>query len=536
MLETRLILCIIFITLILYGNFRDFNPTREFKINEFLKLKLEGEKTIIYVKGRRFQQCMYLLLNIPVDRIEDYDEIDSIDKAAETLDRSMEGNHHRPFGRISPEEEFQGHCSNIQAWAENGYDTRILHRNLAFPLLKRLNEVGDPLARKVFSEEIAIRLASKHPTVTQFLTQNGYLKYLSPDEFESILDDINPTVLNNITPEFKYIFQQNQSINIVDQINYLINRLIGNFGIEHIPLLTSKILKKIPDNFRDVFVKNIYNILKTRNNFPLIQYLNKHLEYFKDFEFEYNFIKYDGRIIGIFRNEKIYLNNQNIRSITKIDILNDKLNDVKELDLSNNQISDLMGIEIFPNIRILKLNNNKIRKIEDFVELRSLETLFLRNNQIEEINNLNKFSNLKHFDLSNNPTLTEIPEVLNELPNLETVKLWNCKINKFSKSTEKIFWMNQNYRYFTGFSENDKNFYENVYTKEASSDNKLYKHFVKWVLKIRNLMKFHKFSYQDIYEFNEETSKNAIWSGRVTNDFKKWLDDKKYQKKITSFL
>ncbi|MFX1594425.1 MAG: hypothetical protein ACFFBK_00005, partial [Promethearchaeota archaeon] len=108
--------------------------------------------------------------------------------------------------------------------------------------------------------------------------------------------------------------------------------------------------------------------------------------------------------------------------------------------------------------------------------------------------------------------------------------------NKFSKSTEKIFWMNQNYRYFTGFSENDKNFYENVYTKEASSDNKLYKHFVKWVLKIRNLMKFHKFSYQDIYEFNEETSKNAIWSGRVTNDFKKWLDDKKYQKKITSFL
>ncbi len=530
------ILFVFLITIIFYASFRSLAPTREFEINKYLKLKLEAGVTNIYVKGRRFQQCMYLLLNIPVDRIEDYDEIESIDEAAETLNRSMEGNHHRPFRRISPEEEFQGHCSNVQAWAENGYDTRILHRNLAFPLLKRLSEVGDPMARKVFSEEIAIRFASKHPTVTQYLTQNGYLKYLSPDEFESILDDINPTVLNDVTTELKNIFRQKHNIDIVGQITYLINRLIGNFGIEHIPLLTSKILKNIPNNFRDDFVKTVHNILKTRNKFPLIQYLNKHLEYFKDFEFEYNFIKYSGRIIGIFRNYKIYLNNHNIRAITDLDMNNDKLKEVKELDLSNNHISDLKGIEKFSNIRILKLNYNKLRKIDGIDSLKSLEKLFLRNNRIKEIKNLKKFSNLKHLDLSDNPTITEIPEVLNELPNLETVKLWNCPINKFSKSTEKIFWMNQNYRYFTSYNENDKDFYESAYRRVTSSDNKLYKHFVEWVLKMRNLMKFHAFSYHDINRFNEETFKKAIWSGRVTNDFKKWLDIKKYQLKITSFF
>ncbi|MFW9874266.1 MAG: hypothetical protein ACFFG0_14265, partial [Candidatus Thorarchaeota archaeon] len=60
---------------------RQFNQIKEFKINHYLKLKLEGSKTNIYVNNRRFIQCMYLLLNIPVSKIEDYDEIESIDEA-----------------------------------------------------------------------------------------------------------------------------------------------------------------------------------------------------------------------------------------------------------------------------------------------------------------------------------------------------------------------------------------------------------------------------------------------------------------------
>jgi len=160
-------------------------------------------------------------------------------------------------------------------------------------------------------------------------------------------------------------------------------------------------------------------------------------------------------------------------------------------------------------------------------------------NEIKQIekkrNDLLKESK-KLIDLSNNPTITEIPEILNNLPSLETIKLWNCNIKKYSESTEKIFWMNQNYRFFTGYNEEDKIFYQNSYSRVASSDNKLYKKFVEWVIKMRQLMEEQKFSYQDIYRFNEETIKKAIWSGRVTNDFKKWLDSKRYQRKITSFF
>ncbi len=64
---------------------------RSFKVNEYISLKLEEKKTNIYVKGRLFRQCKFLLLTIPVDKISSFDEIESIDEAAERLDRSLEG-------------------------------------------------------------------------------------------------------------------------------------------------------------------------------------------------------------------------------------------------------------------------------------------------------------------------------------------------------------------------------------------------------------------------------------------------------------
>jgi Ras-related protein Rab-5C len=160
----------------------------EFRVSDYLTLKLQNYRVNIYVKDKLFSHCKYLLLNIPNQEIENYDEIGSIDEAAEKLDRSMEHN-----GRINInipiETEFWGHCSNIQTWYENGYDTRLLHRNLAFPLLKALVEAGDHLARKVFKEEIAMRLESGHPSVVQYLINQGYLEYLSDEELKLILEN-----------------------------------------------------------------------------------------------------------------------------------------------------------------------------------------------------------------------------------------------------------------------------------------------------------------------------------------------------------
>lgn len=159
---------------------------KEFRINEFLSVRLEGENSVIYVKGKKFRYCKYLLLNFEREKFKRYEKIDSIDKAEQYLDPSLEHQNIEEF-HLTPKQEFKGHCSNLQAWAEHKYDTRILHRNMAFPLLKALTNAGDPLAKRVFKEEIAKRFLSGAENVVEFLLEEDYLKYLDSEETSFIL-------------------------------------------------------------------------------------------------------------------------------------------------------------------------------------------------------------------------------------------------------------------------------------------------------------------------------------------------------------
>ena len=161
-----------------------------FRVNKYIKLKLVGNRTNIYVNDQLFNQCKYLLLNISRDSRAGLRDIESIDDAAERLDRSMEGHDGLAHQGIPPDTEFWGHCSNLQAFAENNYDTRILHRNMAFPLLKRLTEVGDPIAKQVFKQELSKRFESGYPTVIQYLIEGDYLRYLSSMDLDNLLDNI----------------------------------------------------------------------------------------------------------------------------------------------------------------------------------------------------------------------------------------------------------------------------------------------------------------------------------------------------------
>ncbi|KKK50943.1 hypothetical protein LCGC14_3119990, partial [marine sediment metagenome] len=61
--------------------------------------------------------------------------------------------------------------------------TCLLHSNIAFRLLKKLTEVGDPLAEKVFKEEIVKRLNSGYAPVIYYLIEERYTDYLSREDF-----------------------------------------------------------------------------------------------------------------------------------------------------------------------------------------------------------------------------------------------------------------------------------------------------------------------------------------------------------------
>jgi len=171
----------------------------EFRVNNYLVLRLENERTNIYVGERLFSHCKYLLLNIESNDYKKYDEIESIDEAAEKLDNSRHGLGFQEY-HVSPETEFWGHCSNIQAWYENNYDTRLLHRNLAFPLLEALVKIGDPLAKKVLKEEIAQRLESGYPSVVLYLIKQNFLDNLTQEELNTIFE--NPNFQKNLSKWF----------------------------------------------------------------------------------------------------------------------------------------------------------------------------------------------------------------------------------------------------------------------------------------------------------------------------------------------
>ncbi|MBY8987256.1 MAG: DUF2240 family protein [Candidatus Lokiarchaeota archaeon] len=194
----------------------------EFEINTFLSLRLEEGKTNIYIKNNLFRQCKFLLLDIPIEEIESVNEINSIDEAAEKLGWAFHGqikdNVYLIPPEIHPETEFWGHCSNLQVWAENNYNTKIIHRSLAFPLLKTLSDAGDPIAKKAFVEEIGKRLESGHHSVITYLNNEGYIKYL-PKEFicEKLEDRKILTILlngsKNLTCLYKFLDLYIKSLN-----------------------------------------------------------------------------------------------------------------------------------------------------------------------------------------------------------------------------------------------------------------------------------------------------------------------------------
>ena len=174
----------------------------EYKINDYLTLRLEDEegesKTNIYVNGELFNQCKYLMLNIPIGDNEKFDAIESIDEAADILGWTYDGQEGIEYN-IDSKTEFWGHCSNLQAWCEHNYDTRLLHSNLAFPLLKRLTTAGDSLAKRVFREEIAKRLASSCSNVITFLLEEGYDAFLDIKEImNSVLDPKECSILGEL--------------------------------------------------------------------------------------------------------------------------------------------------------------------------------------------------------------------------------------------------------------------------------------------------------------------------------------------------
>lgn len=368
-----------------------------FEVNDFITLKLEQEKTNIYIKNQLFSQCKFLLLEIPVNMVQSLENINSIDEAAEKLDNSLEPIHENLEKKIPPEVEFWGHCLNLQVWTEYKYDTRFLHSNLAFPLLKRLTREGDPMAKKIFKEEIAKRLESGVPSVVQYLVLEGYLDYLNDEEFNYVVR--SPEIINGLVNS-GYIDEEDQYQ--FEGLYYLLNKL---------------------KNTNNEYFKEIIRILLKRDDFRITYFLDR-----------------TNLICGISKKERAYLLLEKNEADAVLRIWNSMNISDDELDFSINPqyqgarifVKDNHVIEFslsYLGLEVVPTNIFKFRK---------LEYLGLSGNMISEIPKyIKKFKHLTHLGLAKN-RINKIPIELCKLKNLKVINLSENKINKIPQCIENL--------------------------------------------------------------------------------------------------
>lgn len=171
----------------------------EFQINNFLKLKLKNGETSILVNDNEFIICKGVIYKLDEKKLENL-RFKSVDEVLVAVKPKDINNY-----EILPHQIFWAHSSNLQVWAENEYDCTLLDSTLAFPLLKKLTEVGDIVAKRKFKEEIAKRFESDYIPVKVFLIRRNYLNYLSKEEIEFILEALkkrNPLKYEFLIPFF----------------------------------------------------------------------------------------------------------------------------------------------------------------------------------------------------------------------------------------------------------------------------------------------------------------------------------------------
>nr|MDO8109657.1 hypothetical protein [Candidatus Sigynarchaeota archaeon] len=168
-------------------NLNDLFPDRFF-INDHLSLQRIGNQTGIFVDGMPFSICKHLVINIPEDQVQQYDAASSMDEIIDISKKSSDSdNEDEIFAYdLNLKDEFWGHCSNLQAWVDNGYDTHLLASNLAFPLLKALADMGDKAAENALKGELVARIRSGYQPTIRFLALQGFFRYLSPGDVKEL--------------------------------------------------------------------------------------------------------------------------------------------------------------------------------------------------------------------------------------------------------------------------------------------------------------------------------------------------------------
>ncbi len=246
----------------------------------------QAQRARVLVDGKPFLHCSFIVASIPVDTNDDEnatspaannrndspDQINSIDDLAASLEhdaRVLEVTNARRY--LTPAEEVLAHASNLQAWAENDYDTRLLHSNIAFPLLKELVKVGDDKATRAFNIELNKRITNGNLATRKLILHIGGDLLQDPDQLLPLLSIHDDETIEDYHSDIPIYYEPPTSIRSLQVLVRLVkegNSRARKILDENISLIYDGI-SKVPykgnnaDHF-DEIAETVGNLLSNR--------------------------------------------------------------------------------------------------------------------------------------------------------------------------------------------------------------------------------------------------------------------------------
>lgn len=361
---------------------------------------------------------------------------------------------------------FREYISNYQIlknWVENNYNPNLLDEKLLFPLLNKLYEVGDSLAKKILIREITKRFISRDLEVMDYLVKNSYLKHLNRVFREKFF--------------FEYLEESDIKINYIYDGGIYINPKYEEYGLHlyditkledlELRCLWSRRTKDMPQDLLDLLeeskmypknneIENKYYLNKNikLNSEKIVEYYQKRLktkrkqdtkkilEKIKSISnyFERELLlkllqKFKHKLsFKIGHHGQVYYLNLHEADIKDLKIIS-SLKNLEVLSIYRANIRKIEGLKYLKYLRELNLIGNRIKKIEGLETLHNLISLNLDRNIISEIKGLDNLINLDYLRLSNN-RITEIKE-LDNLKNLRELYLENNQITEI-KGFDKL--------------------------------------------------------------------------------------------------
>ncbi len=378
-------------------------PIKDNQGNIVFTVKLFDDKSRIFIGEEEIITCRTVPLAIPQAELPALKNMESINDIIDYIERApMSENMDY---EIDPELDFFVNCSNLQAWVEHDFNTRLLDYMLSFTLLEELVKRGYQRAKMRLKEEILERYYYGSEKVRDLIVEQGLLDYLTTEEYYSPLPEdirIPLTIIRTRMPKGKEVIENGKIVKITVYLDEYDNETISKED--------------------SIIVQEEISKLKDLEELAFYDYTGQ-----TDFSHMGRFPRLQAFSLRCHRINKLF-DDPNAFPVLKTLNIN---------GLHTESIPEAIGN--LPTLWNLKVFGSRIKTLPESIgKLKTLYKLEIINCSLETLpNSIGNLKTLYELKIIN-CNLENLPESLGEITNLRELKIVNCPLKRLPESIGNI--------------------------------------------------------------------------------------------------